>query len=190
MKRCTCRNHHRLGAGDWITYHTAAERQPEIEELRSRVAAICDRLEIDPSSAIDPVVSHVISERDALQHENRQQQNEIKRLTKCLVNANMALEKYKRGWYLRGDEIERLTEELAVSKEKLIAHDRWIVQHYTARQEQQAEIERLKTKLRAAMTCPKCGTAEKVVAIGNSNQYHCQHCCWIWIDSQRRKGKT
>jgi len=62
--------------GDYELAHDVAEAvhaeyKAEIDRLRARVAAICDRLEIDPSSPLDPVVSRVISERDKLAHENK-----------------------------------------------------------------------------------------------------------------------
>lgn len=42
---------------------------------------------------------------------------ELERLTACLAKANANHERFERDWYLRGDEIERLTAELAAARE-------------------------------------------------------------------------
>jgi hypothetical protein len=43
---------------------------------------------------------------------------EIERLRVCLSKANEQAEHFEREWYLRGDEIEQLRTELAVSRER------------------------------------------------------------------------
>ena len=117
----------------------------------------------------------------------------------CVLEDGICHECLQKWWENNSDtkklksEIAVLTAKLAVSEAKLISHDRWIVQHYTARQDQhytarqdqQAEIDRLKAKLVAELR------SELALAIAYGVKATEKHCVKRLAEieaAERRKG--
>lgn len=84
-----------------------AQARAEVERLKSELEMLAD------AQRAERLRDEAHQYAQAAQDENERLRAEVERLTACLVRANANHEHFEREWYLRGDEIERLTKERA-----------------------------------------------------------------------------